>query len=314
LRHQRIKDWNRRRFNPESTTCPGSHSMLVIGRPGPDNHFMPVSGALERYWVKPGSKVDLSKVDSGEKSLFSGVNKGDSDPQFRKLQNQLQDLQKILYAQNKHRVLVVMQAMDTGGKDGCIKHVFSHIDPQGIHVRSFKNPSEEELSYDFLWRVHARVPHRGQLVIFNRSHYEDIIAVRVKKLFPEEVWKRRQRHVIDFERMLSEEGTTIVKIFLHISKEEQKRRLEARLENPAKHWKFNPDDLADRARWDEFMTAYEEVIAKTSTHFAPWFVVPADRKWYRNLCVARIMLDTLKGLDMQLPGIDWDPKGVRIDD
>jgi PPK2 family polyphosphate:nucleotide phosphotransferase len=314
LRHQRIKDWNGRRFNPESTMVPGRQSMLVIGSSGRDNPFMPVSGALERYWVKPGSKVDLSKVDSGEKSLFSGVTKGDSDPQFRKLQNQLQDLQKILYAQNKHRVLVVMQAMDTGGKDGCIKHVFSHIDPQGIHVRSFKKPSEEELSYDFLWRVHARVPHRGQLVIFNRSHYEDIIAVRVKKLFPDEVWKRRQRHVIDFERMLSEEGTTIVKIFLHISKEEQKRRLEARLENPSKHWKFNPDDLADRARWDEFMTAYEEVIAKTSTHFAPWFVVPADRKWYRNLCVARIMLDTLKGLDMQLPGIDWDPKGVRIDD
>jgi PPK2 family polyphosphate:nucleotide phosphotransferase len=288
--------------------------MLVIGRPERDNRFMPVSGALERYWVKPGSKVDLSRVDCGEKSLFSGISKVDFDPQFRKLQNQLQDLQKILYAQNKHRVLVVMQAMDTGGKDGCIKHVFSHIDPQGIHVRSFKKPSEEELSHDFLWRVHAKVPHRGQLVIFNRSHYEDIIAVRVKKLFPDEVWKRRQRHVIDFERMLSEEGTTIVKIFLHISKEEQKRRLEARLENPQKHWKFNPDDLADRARWDEFMTAYEEVIAKTSTQFAPWFVVPADRKWYRNLCVARIMLDTLKGLKMELPSIDWDPRGVRIDD
>jgi PPK2 family polyphosphate:nucleotide phosphotransferase len=211
-------------------------------------------------------------------------------------------------------VLVVMQAMDTGGKDGCIKHVFSHIDPQGIHVRSFKKPSEEEMSYDFLWRVHAKVPHRGQLVIFNRSHYEDIIAVRVKKLFPDEVWKRRQRHVVEFERMLAEEGTTIVKIFLHISKQEQKKRLEARLENPMKHWKFNPDDLADRARWDEFMHAYEDVIGKTSTEFAPWFIVPADRKWYRNLCVARIMLDTLKGLDMELPKIDWEPKDVRIED
>jgi polyphosphate kinase 2 (PPK2 family) len=190
---------------------------------------MPVTGALERYWVKPGSKVDLSKIDSNEKSLFRGQGQGEFEPQFRKLQHQLQDLQKMLYAQNKHRILVVMQAMDTGGKDGCIKHVFSHIDPQGIHVRSFKKPSEEELSYDFLWRVHCQGAARGQLVIFNRSHYEDIIAVRVKKLFPEEVWKRRQRHVIDFERMLAEEGTTIVKIFLHISKEEQKRRLEARL-------------------------------------------------------------------------------------
>lgn len=275
---------------------------------------MPVNGALERYRVNPGAKIDLSGIDTGEKTLFSGSNKSEFEPQFRELQLQLQNLQKILYAQNKHKVLVVMQAMDTGGKDGCIKHVFSHIDPQGIHVRSFKKPSEEELSYDFLWRIHNKVPHRGQLVIFNRSHYEDIIAVRVKKLFPDEVWQRRQQHVVDFERMLAEEGTTIVKIFLHISKDEQKERLEARLENPRKHWKFNPDDLADRARWDEFMKAYEDVIGKTSTDFAPWYIVPADRKWYRNLCVARIMLDTLGKLDMQLPEIDWDPKAIRIDD
>lgn len=275
---------------------------------------MPVRGALERYWVKPGTPLDLSKIDSSEKTLFDGSRKSDFEPQFADLQDQLQDLQKMLYAQNKHRILVVMQAMDTGGKDGCIKHVFSHIDPQGIHVRSFKKPTEEELSYDFLWRVHAKVPHRGQLVIFNRSHYEDIIAVRVKKLFPDEVWQRRQQHVVDFERMLAEEGTTIVKIFLHISKEEQKKRLETRLENPEKHWKFNPDDLADRLRWDDFMHAYEDVISKTSTETAPWYVVPADRKWYRNLCVARIMLDTLKQLDMELPKIDWDPKGIRIED
>lgn len=275
---------------------------------------MPVRGALEKYRVKPGTRLDLSAIDSREKTLFDGGNKGEFEPQFAKLQDQLQDLQKMLYAQNKHRILVVMQAMDTGGKDGCIKHVFSHIDPQGIHVRSFKKPTEEELSYDFLWRVHAKVPPRGQLVIFNRSHYEDIIAVRVKKLFPDEVWQRRQRHVVDFERMLAEEGTTIVKIFLHISKEEQKKRLETRLENPEKHWKFNPDDLADRMRWDDFMHAYEDVISKTSTEAAPWYVVPADRKWYRNLCVARIMLDTLKQLGMELPKIDWDPKGIRIED
>lgn len=275
---------------------------------------MPVSGALEKYWVKPGSRIDLSKVESNDKSLFQGEDKAEGEPQFQKLQNELQDLQKMLYAQNKHRILVVMQAMDTGGKDGCIKHVFSHIDPQGIHVCSFKKPSEDELSYDFLWRVHAKVPKRGQLVIFNRSHYEDIIAVRVKKLFPDEVWKRRQQHVIDFERMLTDEGTTIVKIFLHISKDEQKRRLESRLSNPAKHWKFNPDDLADRVLWDDFMTAYEDVMSITSTPFAPWFVVPADRKWYRNLCVARIMLDTMKKLDMKFPAITWDPRSVRIDD
>ncbi len=275
---------------------------------------MPVNGALERYWVKPGTKVDFRDFESGEKSLFAGGGKEDFEPQFDELQIQLQQLQKLLYAQNKHKVLVVMQAMDTGGKDGCIKHVFSRIDPQGIHVRSFKKPSDEELAHDFLWRVHSKVPSTGQLVVFNRSHYEDIIAVRVKKLFPDEVWKRRQRHVVEFERMLAEEGTTIVKIFLHISKAEQKERLESRLQNPVKHWKFNPDDLADRARWDEFMHAYEDVIGKTSTEFAPWYIVPADRKWYRNLCVARIMLDTLKKLDMEFPAIDWDPKTIRIDD
>ncbi len=275
---------------------------------------MPVRGALERYWVKPGAGVDLEKIDGNEKVLFNGTGKEENERQFDELQDELQELQKRLYAQNKHRVLVVMQAMDTGGKDGCIKHVFSRIDPQGIHVRSFKKPNEEELSYDFLWRVHSKVPHRGQLVIFNRSHYEDIIAVRVKKIFPDDVWKRRQRHVVEFERMLAEEGTTIIKIFLHISKDEQKRRLEARLANPAKHWKINPDDLVDRARWDDFMTAYEDVIGKTSTEFAPWYVVPADRKWYRNLCVARIMLDTLKKLNMEYPAITWDPATIKIED
>lgn len=278
-----------------------------------DKRDMPVSGALERYWVKPGAKVDFAKCDSGEKTLFQG-SKDEFESQFDELQHQLQQLQKVLYAQNKHRILVVMQAMDTGGKDGCIKHVFSRIDPQGIHVCSFKKPSEEELAHDFLWRVHSKVPGTGQMVIFNRSHYEDIIAVRVKKIYPDEVWKRRQRHVIEFERMLAEEGTTVVKIFLHISKDEQKKRLESRLENPAKHWKINPDDLVDRARWSEFMTAYEDVIGKTSTEQAPWYIVPADRKWYRNLCVARIMLDTLKKLNMEFPAINWDPKELKIED
>jgi PPK2 family polyphosphate:nucleotide phosphotransferase len=275
---------------------------------------MPVKGALEKYWVKPGTKLDFGKIDAGEKALFHGPDRLDFEPQFDELQDELQNLQKKLYAQNKHRILVVMQAMDTGGKDGCIKHVFSRIDPQGIHVRSFKKPSEEEMSYDFLWRVHSKVPHNGQLVIFNRSHYEDVIAVRVKKIFPDEVWKRRQRHIVEFERMLAEEGTTIVKIFLHISKAEQKRRLESRLADPIKHWKVNPDDLVDRAHWDDFMHAYQDIITKTSTEFAPWYVVPADRKWYRNLCVARIMLDTLKKLNMEFPPITWDPKSIRIED
>jgi PPK2 family polyphosphate:nucleotide phosphotransferase len=275
---------------------------------------MPVSGALERYLVKPGKPISLAEIDSNEKILIEEASKDDHLPHFEVLQQQLQQLQKKLYAQNKHRILIVMQAMDTGGKDGCIKHVFSRIDPQGIHVRSFKKPTEEEMARDFLWRVHSRVPRNGEMVIFNRSHYEDVIAVRVKKIFPEKVWKRRMRHIIEFERMLAEEGTTIIKIYLHISKDEQKDRLQARLDHPHKHWKFNPDDLEDRARWDDFMVAYEDVLSETSTEHAPWFVVPSNRKWYRNLCVARIVLDTMKRLNLEFPPIDWDPATMKIGD
>ncbi len=275
---------------------------------------MPVRGALEKYLVKPGSKVDLRKIDPDDKSLYDEGGKEDSLEDFGELQEELRQLQKVLYAQNKHRILVVIQAMDTGGKDGCVKNVFSGVDPQGIIVRPFKKPNEEELSRDFLWRIHERVPKNGQLVVFNRSHYEDIIAVKVKKIFPEKVWKQRFRHVIEFERMLAEEGTTIVKIYLHISKEEQKERLESRLENPDKHWKFNPDDLKDRALWDNFMETYEDLLPRTSTEHAPWYVVPANRKWYRNLVVARIMVDTLKKLDMKFPEIDWDPKEMRVEE
>ncbi len=288
--------------------------MLVIPAGVSDRTCMPVKGALQSYRVKPGAKVDLEEINPRDKKLYDGGDKQEYDEQFQILQTELQHQQKLLFAQNRHKILIVMQAMDTGGKDGCIKHVFSHIDPQGIHVRSFKKPTEEELAHDFLWRVHSKVPSTGQLVIFNRSHYEDIIAVRVKKLFPEEVWKRRQKHVIDFERMLAEEGTTIVKIFLHISREEQKERLQVRLDDPMKHWKFNPDDLADRKLWPDFMHAYEEIISKTSTDYAPWYVVPADRKWYRNLCVARIVLDTMKSLRMELPKVDWNPRGIVIGD
>jgi PPK2 family polyphosphate:nucleotide phosphotransferase len=275
---------------------------------------MPVSGALEKYLVKPGSKVDLRKIDADDRHLYDNGGKEESLGSFDILQDELQYLQKLLFAQNKHRILVVMQAMDTGGKDGCIKHVFSRIDPQGIHVRSFKKPNEEELARDFLWRVHDKVPRNGQFVIFNRSHYEDIIAVKVKKLFPEKVWKQRFRHVVDFERMLAEEGTTIVKIYLHISRDEQKERLESRLANPDKHWKFNPDDLKDRALWPDFMETYEEVLSKTSTEHAPWYVVPANRKWYRNLVVARIMVDTMKRLDMTFPEIGWNPADMVVED
>jgi len=273
---------------------------------------MKIGEAIKKYRVKPGEKVDFRSIDAGDCSLFTSGGKAESQTVFDELRDELQAQQKVLYAQNKHRILIVLQAMDTGGKDGCVKHVFSRVDPQGVNVKAFKKPTEDELAHDFLWRVHPHVPGNGQIVIFNRSHYEDILAVRVKKLFGEEVWKRRYRHVIEFERMLAEEGTTIIKMYLHISKDEQKRRLDSRLANPAKHWKFNPDDLSDRARWDDFQRAYEDLIEKTSTELAPWFIIPGDRKWYRNLVVARIMVDTLRRLKMDFPKPDWDPTQVKI--
>jgi len=274
---------------------------------------MKIGEAIKRYRVKPGEKVDLAAYDPGESLLFTNGGKAESQTVFDELRDELQALQKVLYAQNKHRILIVLQAMDTGGKDGCVKHVFSRVDPQGVTVKAFKKPSEEELAHDFLWRVHPHVPGNGQIVIFNRSHYEDILAVRVKKLFGDEVWKRRYRHVIEFERMLAEEGTTIIKMFLHISKDEQKRRLDSRLANPAKHWKFNPDDLSDRARWSDFQKAYEDLIEKTSTEQAPWFIIPGDRKWYRNLVVARILVEALEKLGIKVPLAAEDLQGVVVE-
>lgn len=275
---------------------------------------MKIGDPAKAYRVEGGKAFDLSKVDPGEQVLCPDGNKRSSIELFDELRNEIQALQKILYAESKRRVLVVIQAMDTGGKDGCVKHVFSRVDPQGVRVKAFKAPTEEELAHDFLWRIHPHVPANGEITIFNRSHYEDILAVRVKKIFEDAVWKRRYQHVIDFERMLAEEGTTIIKLFLHISKGEQKRRLESRLVNPAKHWKFEPEDLRDRKRWDDFMEAYGDLIGKTSTPHAPWFVIPANRKWYRNLCVSRLFADTLRGLDMKFPEPKVDPEKVRIED
>ncbi len=274
---------------------------------------MPVQGSIEKYRISNKGRVKLSDYPTDDKSLFGQGGKEDSYPFLDQLRNELHELQTLLYAESKKRILVIIQAMDTGGKDGCVKSVFSRVDPQGIHVESFKKPSEDELAYDFLRRMHLKVPRNGQIVVFNRSHYEDIIAVRVKDIYPKSVWKPRYEHILNFEKMLTDEGTTIIKLYLHISKEEQRKRLQARLDNPAKHWKFNPEDLKDRARWDDFMEVYEDVIEKTGTEYAPWHIIPSDRKWYRNLVVARIMVDTLKGLDMKFPISDWLAEDISID-
>ena len=224
---------------------------------------MSLEKARERYIVKPGSNMKIDEVDADEKALFDG-NKEASLPVMEKQLEKIKELQTRLYGGAEKKLLVIMQAMDTGGKDGCVKNVFSSVDPLGIHVQSFKRPTERELAHDFLWRVHKHCPQDGMISVFNRSHYEDIIAVRVKKIFGENVWKKRYRHIVEFERMLADEGTTIVKIFLRISKDEQRERLQERLDNPAKHWKFNPGDLDDRGRWGDFMKAYEDVFEETS--------------------------------------------------
>lgn len=265
------------------------------------------------YRVEPGVEIDLTTQDPSDKGLWEDGSKSIHKAMLLEKLDELKALQNLLFAEGKQKVLIVVQAMDAGGKDGCAKNVFSSMDPQGLHVKAFKSPHKEELAHDFLWRVHKAAPPKGMIAVFNRSHYEDIIAVRVKKLFPEKVWKNRYRHVVDFEKMLSDEGTKIVKIFLNISKEEQRERLQARLDVPAKLWKFDPGDLVDRARWDEFMVAYSDLISKTSYDHAPWHVVPSDRKWYRNLVVAQIVINALKDLKMEFPEVKWNPEDMHVE-
>ncbi len=272
---------------------------------------MYVNQASEYYRVKPGSKVELSKLDPSDDSLYLGDSEHHHD-ELHEVREGLRELQNMLYAQGKHKLLVIFQAMDTGGKDGCVKTVFGRVDPLGIRVHSFKRPTEKELAHDFLWRIHQHVPETGMISVFNRSHYEDILAVKVKNIFPESVWSKRYRHIVEFEQMLADEGTKIVKIFLHISKDEQKERLQARLDEPDKNWKFNSGDLEDRARWDDFMREYENILEKTSTELAPWFIVPANKKWYRNLVVGEIVIDALKSLNMSYPKVEWNPADFII--
>lgn len=266
---------------------------------------------MKRYRVEPGSQVDLTKIDPGSTEEFKGGKK-DAEKVFPKLNARLEELQESLWAEHRHKVLIVLQGIDTSGKDGTIRHVFEGVNPTGVRVASFKAPSPEELEHDFLWRVHSKVPGAGEMVIFNRSHYEDVLVVRVQRLAPEEVWGKRYDQINDFERLLAETGTTILKFFLHISKEEQKERLQARIDDPAKRWKFRKGDLLDRERWDEYTLAYEDALSKTSTEHAPWYVVPSDKKWYRNLVIANVLNETLEGLGMKQPESSEDLTGVVI--
>ncbi len=255
---------------------------------------------LKDYRVKPGEKARIDRLDPGDKGNFDG-NKSDGEALLDKLNDRLEVLQERFYAAHKHSLLVILQGIDTCGKDGTIRHVFDGVNPQGVRVANFKVPTPLELDHDYLWRVHQKLPTRGEIVIFNRSHYEDVLVVRIHELVKEGVWKKRYDHINDFERMLTDEGTTILKFFLHISKDEQKERLLARLDEPDKRWKFSPGDLKERDRWPDYQAAYEDAITRTSTEWAPWYIVPADRKWYRNLVVASALIETLEKLDAEPP-------------
>lgn len=255
---------------------------------------------FDRYRVQPDDRLNLKKIDPDDLGDWQNK-KAEGKQKLAELTAQLDTLQETLYAEGKHKVLIVIQAMDTAGKDGTIRAVFEGVNPQGVKVASFKTPTTTELARDYLWRVHQVVPARGELVVFNRSHYEDVLIVAVHKWIDAIECKRRYRQIKEFERLLAEEGTTILKFFLHIDLETQRQRLIERIDDPQKQWKFNPGDLDERKLWPEYIKAYENAISATSTEYAPWYVVPANRNWYRNLIVAGVLVDKLKSLKMQYP-------------
>lgn len=265
----------------------------------------------ERWLVPPGEPVRLDTIDPGSKAGAPG-DKDETEAALPALRARLADLQDRLWAESRRSLLVVLQAMDGGGKDGTIRHVCSALAPQATKVRAFKPPTEVEHSHDFLWRVHKVTPAHGEIGIFNRSHYEDVLVVRVHNEVPEDVWRARYGLINGFEDALVHGGTTIVKLFLHISKEEQRRRFEERLRRRDKRWKFRLGDLEDRKLWDNYQAAYQDAIEKTSRAHAPWYVIPADRKWYRNWAVSTVLASTLEKMNPQYPEPE-DLTGVTIE-
>ena len=266
---------------------------------------------MDEYRVTQGADVILDDRMAQDTGRFK--TKSEAEEATGQLTERLQVLQELLWAENKHRLLLVLQGMDASGKDSAVRHVFSGVNPVGVKVISFKAPTVEELARDYLWRIHRHVPGNGEIAIFNRSHYEDVGVVRVKQLVPESVWRRRYEQINAFEKMLAEEGTTILKFFLHITKDEQRKQLQERIDDPTKWWKFNPGDLAERARWDDYMTAYSEAISATSTEWAPWYVLPTNHRWYRDNLLASVIVETLDGFGMSYPEPTEDLTGVVVE-
>ena len=260
--------------------------------------------------VQKNDKVHLSRTETDGKEIYE--DRAASEELFLSLRSELITLQAQLFAESKQKLLIVFQAMDAAGKDGTVRSVFAGANPQGVVVTSFKRPSEDELAHDFLWRVHKAVPAKGMIGIFNRSHYEDVLVVRVHNLVPESVWRPRYEMINDFEKMLTASGTRIIKFFLHISKNEQKRRFQERINDPSKRWKFDPADLEKRKLWDGYEQAFEDMLEKCSSKESPWYIVPSDQNWYRDLVVTSVIVETLKDMNPQYPAPP-DVTGVVVD-
>lgn len=265
---------------------------------------------LERLRVEPGSSARIADRDPDDKL---GHDKGEGEERLERLVDRIDQLQYRLHAEDRRSVLLVLQGLDASGKDGVVRRVFDGVNPTGVNVTSFKVPAGPEVRHDYLWRVHAALPARGELGVFNRSHYEDVVAVRMHELAPEDVWRRRYEHIREFERMLVDEGTAVIKVFLNVSRDEQRTRFQERIDDPEKRWKFRRDDLKVRERFDDWVAAWEEALTETSTEWASWYVVPADRNWVKALVVAELVVGVLERLDPQLPKPEAGLEGLRIE-
>lgn len=265
----------------------------------------------DTHKLSPDQPINISELPTDGKPFFP--NRDKCEIAFKALRDELIDLQPRLYAESKQKLLIVLQAMDAGGKDSTIRKVFKGVNPQGVRVASFKVPSKEEAAHDFLWRIHKQVPAEGMIGVFNRSHYEDVLVVRVHEYDPESAWRPRYQHINNFEKLLHDSGTRILKFFLHISKEEQKERFQDRLDVPEKNWKFSVDDLHKRKYWDDYMVAFEEMLQQCTTEYAPWYVIPADRKWYRNYAITNVIVDTIKKMNPQFPPPEDDIDGIVVE-
>lgn len=270
-----------------------------------------VSEMARSFKVKDTKSYSLSLSDWSTDTTC-GVDKSDGKPVFKSLRKELRDLQVKLFAEDKHSLLICLNGLDSSGKNSTIKKVFKRVHPHTLETTGFQPPTQKEKQYDYLWRVHQNVPEQGVVGIFNRSHYEDVTTVRVKNLVEEETWKRRFRHINEFERLLVDEGTVVLKFFLHISKEFQKERFERRLRREDKHWKFHPDDVKDRKHWDEFISVWEDAIARTSTDHAPWYIIPSVNRWFRNLVMCKILNETIKEIGPEYPPLKVDPDEIEL--